>query len=43
VERSETRTLLHVGPACRIGFVELGLNFDSIRAKDAAPMPRGCS
>lgn len=30
-ETGGTRTLLHAGPACRIGTVELGLNLDRLR------------
>lgn len=30
-ERGGTRTLLHAGPACRVGPFELGLNLDRVR------------
>lgn len=30
-ELAGARQLLHVGPACRVGAVELGLNFDRVR------------
>ena len=30
-ERGGARTLVHVGPACRVGPVELGLNLDRVR------------
>jgi len=30
-ERGRVRTLMHLGPACRVGAVELGLNLDRVR------------
>lgn len=35
-EVESARRLLHVGPACRVGPVELGLNVDRARAGDAS-------
>lgn len=35
-ERGGGRTLLHVGPACRVGALELGANFDRVRLHHAA-------
>lgn len=40
-ERGGARTLLHAGPACRIGAVELGLNADRARADGNATTPTG--
>jgi hypothetical protein len=31
-ERGRARTLMHLGPACRVGAVELGLNLDRVHA-----------
>ena len=33
IKRADARTLLHVGPACRVGPVELGLNADRSRTE----------
>ena len=33
---AEAATVFHVGPACRVGPVEIGLNFDHVRVTDEA-------
>lgn len=35
-EDGGTRRLLHIGPACRIGSVEVGLNLDRVRLGDSS-------
>jgi hypothetical protein len=33
---AEAATVFHVGPACRVGPIEIGLNFDQLRVTDEA-------